>query len=172
MTSGTEGPGRGHRRRVASLAVIALVTAGGIVGFACGFSDEGSFLRPEPEMDSSPLPEASTIPRPDGSIVEKDVDVPAPTCPTAHGGMVIVDAGGLSFCIDSTEVTNAEYDTFLSATDGGSVEAGIFDGGLADGCDSNLTFARITADPATFPVDQVDWCDAYAFCKWAGKRLC
>ena len=71
-----------------------------------------------------------------------------------------------------TEVTNGEYDKFLAATDGGSVEAGIFDSGPPDGCAGNATFSRVTTDPATFPVGSVDWCDAHAFCKWAGKRLC
>jgi formylglycine-generating enzyme required for sulfatase activity len=86
--------------------------------------------------------------------------------------MVLVDAGALVFCIDATEVTNAAYDAFLAATDGGSPSA--LDAGAPDGCAGNVTFARFGAgvDPPTFPAARIDWCDAYAFCRWAGKRLC
>lgn len=158
--------------------VIALVTAGGVVGFACGFSDEGSFVSTPPEPDSSPLTEASSIPRPDGSVPVQEAGTDAdaaPSCPKGHGTMVFVNASGLSFCIDSTEVTNTEYDSFLAATDGGAPSA--LDAGAApDGCAGNLSFVRAapqpTGDDGAFPVASVDWCDAYAFCRWAGKRLC
>ncbi|MEO8878646.1 MAG: SUMF1/EgtB/PvdO family nonheme iron enzyme [Polyangiaceae bacterium] len=83
------------------------------------------------------------------------------------------------FCIDSTEVTVAQYSAFLQ--DGG---VGV---SQASECAWNLTFApntvgsddsRCTAaniDPAARPqnpITCVDWCDAVAYCKWAGKRLC
>jgi sulfatase modifying factor 1 len=75
-----------------------------------------------------------------------------------------------SFCVDGTEVTNEQYAAFLSAgiasTDGGSVA-----------CAWNETFAPDAGWPAApgaekLPVAFVDWCDAAAFCAWAGKRLC
>jgi formylglycine-generating enzyme required for sulfatase activity len=73
-----------------------------------------------------------------------------------------------AFCIDSTEVTSAQYTAFL--------EAGAPPAQLAD-CASNtdyrpkrgVPYARGRDDD---PVTYVSWCDAYAFCKWAGKRLC
>jgi formylglycine-generating enzyme required for sulfatase activity len=74
-----------------------------------------------------------------------------------------------TFCIDSTEVTNGQYDAFLA--DNPSL------GGQPAACSWNSTYLPgngWTFDPsqADFPIANVDWCDAYAFCKWAGKRLC
>jgi formylglycine-generating enzyme required for sulfatase activity len=86
--------------------------------------------------------------------------------------MVRVDAGGLSFCIDATEVTVGEYDKFVAATDGGLFDAGP-DAGAA--CELNATYARGGAPPAdagNLPAVQLDWCDARDYCAWAGKHLC
>jgi formylglycine-generating enzyme required for sulfatase activity len=76
-------------------------------------------------------------------------------------------AGG-TYCIDSTEVTNAQYASFLTAAYPTS--------GQDAWCSWNTSYVPGDTWPATgeddYPVDNVDWCDAYAFCKWAGKRLC
>lgn len=95
-------------------------------------------------------------------------------CPEASGGppMVMVQGG---YCIDTTEVTRAQYQSWLST--GPS---------LADQpsrCAANGGFepdAECMAYPETckgpacdnHPQVCVDWCDAYAFCKAVGKRLC
>jgi hypothetical protein len=75
-------------------------------------------------------------------------------------------------CIDSTEVTQAQYQQFLTAK-------GLDTSGQGPECSGwNVRFApdpMCTFDPngrAAFPVNGVDWCDATAYCKWAGKRLC
>lgn len=82
------------------------------------------------------------------------------------------------FCVDSTEVTNAQYAAFLASkgsdTSGQSAE-----------CAWNTEYTPRTTEgmgckPSTFdpggkpdhPVRCADWCDAHAYCKWAGKRLC
>ncbi len=87
--------------------------------------------------------------------------------------MVAAVGTGPVFCIDSTEVTEADYALFITAA-----------GGLkqADPCLWNTNF-----DPtqngtgecqgydftgANKPVVCVDWCDAKAYCEMAGKRLC
>jgi sulfatase modifying factor 1 len=70
-----------------------------------------------------------------------------------------------SFCIDSTEVTNGQYADFL-AQDGGAMPAV---------CTSFKTTHTPKVWPAPrvdTPVTYIDWCDAYAYCAWAGKRLC
>ena len=72
------------------------------------------------------------------------------------------------FCIDSTEVTNAQYAAFLTA--------GVSTAGQDSRCGWNTTYTPSSGWPVTgkdgYPVVHVDWCDAYAYCKWAGKRLC
>jgi formylglycine-generating enzyme required for sulfatase activity len=81
-----------------------------------------------------------------------------------------------SYCIDSTEVTNAQYAEFLSALASSSVVPT-----LGHGCPAMTNFTPVdpmAADPVwptsavQYPVVHVNWCDAYAYCAWAGKRLC
>lgn len=95
---------------------------------------------------------------------------PAPgdrTCPTGPGpAMVRLNGSTGPFCIDSTEVTNAQYEAFLAAMP--SVA------GQPATCAFNTTFTP-TSWPVTDPnrpVVGVDWCDAAAYCRWAGKTLC
>jgi formylglycine-generating enzyme required for sulfatase activity len=82
---------------------------------------------------------------------------------------VSVDAYG--FKIDGTEVTNADYALFLAANvPPQSVTTS------PSHCAWNETYVPKNGWPATgednLPVVWVDRCDAYAFCEWAGKRLC
>jgi len=76
-----------------------------------------------------------------------------------------------SYCIDSTEVTRADYNDFLTSL--GS-PANLT---LPAGCEGKTDFTPKKDWPAapgteTFPVSQIDWCSAAAYCAWAGKRLC
>ena len=101
----------------------------------------------------------------------------ATTCPTNLKGpsMSRMTLGGDDFfCVDTTEVTNAQYEEFVTF---GSLS------GQPSACAFNATYAPQTGngcgvllyDPASkpnYPVNCVDWCDAYMFCQWAGKRLC
>jgi hypothetical protein len=89
-----------------------------------------------------------------------------------HGPtMVEVPILGHMVCVDSTEVTQAQYQQFLAEKSGKT-------GGQIQACMWNTLFApssMCSFDPAghgNFPVNGVDWCDATAFCSWAGKRLC
>jgi sulfatase modifying factor 1 len=107
----------------------------------------------------------------------KDAANDAASCPgTAGPTMVRVDAPPGSYCVDRTEVTNAQYTQFLAA-------AASFDRNkLPSVCAAHGPFIPLGADggvtfpyPAgldDYPVGNVDWCDAFAFCSWAGKRLC
>ncbi len=88
-------------------------------------------------------------------------------CPTGVPGPALVDVNG-AYCMDATEVTNAQYKAFLDTTPATS--------GQDAWCSWNTTYTPSTGWPAagieSYPVAYVDWCDAYAYCSWAGKRLC
>lgn len=88
-------------------------------------------------------------------------------CPT---GMVIAPAtGGGAYCVDKYEVTYADYTKFWQANPSPALQA--------PECQWNTTYTPPANWPAPvgmdkWPVTAVDYCDAVAYCKWAGKRLC
>jgi hypothetical protein len=105
-------------------------------------------------------------------VVDAGTDAEAGTpCPSTGGPAPVripLPDGG-SFCIDSTEVTNVQYEAFLAA--------GVSTANQGALCNWNTTYTPSSGWPypmndAQKPVGWVDWCDAQAFCKWAGKRLC
>jgi formylglycine-generating enzyme required for sulfatase activity len=78
---------------------------------------------------------------------------------------------GGRYCIDSTEVTAAQYAAFLA------------DMKRSPGIQPPVCAFNVAYDPSDLclfdsdsrpnaPVVGVDWCDAYAFCAWSGKHLC
>lgn len=89
-------------------------------------------------------------------------------CPKGLPGpeLVSVETPGAWYCIDSTEVSNADYAIFLA--DGPALL------GQPSECSMNQTwYSGAGAVPSDLqPVRFVDWCDAWAYCHWAGKRLC
>lgn len=94
------------------------------------------------------------------------------TClPNAPGPLMIEipNPNGGTTCIDSTEVTRGQYQGFLNNIAGQPV--GIE--GLSI-CNWNMSYEPVVPPNGNpnLPVVGVDWCDAYAYCKWAGKRLC
>jgi formylglycine-generating enzyme required for sulfatase activity len=165
-----------RRRRTRALVALGAASALLAIAAACGFdgAPSGDFpVQPEPVEAGSDanLPPRTDAAEPDASL-DAGPDVLAPACPTSGGAMVMVDAGGLSFCIDATEVTVSEYDKFVAATDGGLLDAGP-DAGSA--CAVNASYARggvPPADAGNLPAVQIDWCDARDYCAWAGKHLC
>jgi formylglycine-generating enzyme required for sulfatase activity len=81
--------------------------------------------------------------------------------------MVSITSPTGNFCIDSTEVTNSQYADFLAANPSTTQQPAE--------CAWNSTFRPSSGWPATAserPVAFVDWCDAAAYCRWAGKSLC
>jgi hypothetical protein len=99
-----------------------------------------------------------------------DGEPPAPHCPTNLPGPALVQItapDGSTYCIDSTEVTNADYAAFLAAS------SSLPNPGA--NCAWNDSLVPRDSWPTgrdDFPVISVDWCDADTYCKWAGKKLC
>lgn len=100
-------------------------------------------------------------------------------CPSAGGPtMVRMPAG---YCIDSTEVTRAQYTAWLNTTTAATINAQDI-----TTCGWNTTFTPTTSCMGSayagshtcvgacdnHPQICVDWCDAVAYCKGVGKRLC
>jgi formylglycine-generating enzyme required for sulfatase activity len=112
--------------------------------------------------DSSATDSSAT----DTGKVDGATDTGPVTCATAPTKMVSLG----SWSIDATEVTNAQYAAFLASKSGST-------SGQPAYCGWNASFVPAAGWPAAaaecdFPVVQIDWCDARAYCAWAGKRLC
>lgn len=100
----------------------------------------------------------------------------SPGCPSKPGSpMIVVSApSGAKYCMDSTEVTQAQYWTFFASAPASQPAY----------CSWNTSFAwevgttkcpNSAVDAAAkpnHPMVCIDWCDARAYCAWAGKRLC
>lgn len=71
------------------------------------------------------------------------------------------------FCIDSTEVTRAQYFDFQS--NHGAIP---FPAQCANKGGNVTSIQSPSTTETNLPVALVDWCDAWAYCNWAGKRLC
>jgi formylglycine-generating enzyme required for sulfatase activity len=133
------------------------VEEAGVLPDAGGAKDTGA-----PKKDASSS---------DATVSDAPVDAPVPGCLCTQGcgscpnvAQVQVD----QFRIDSIEVTNLHYAAFLAAKPTTQH--------LPAACASN-DFTPTAQWPApsgkeSHPVTHVDWCDAFAYCRWAGKRLC
>lgn len=140
-------------RRAALAGALATVA---VEGAACNALYDLSALGPAPDGE----PEA-------GSDAARPPDAAPPACPAGDGPPMIAVS---SFCIDTTEVTNEQYEKFLDATQ-------VTRPALPAACDYKKSLTPDQGwpvDPAdrARPVRYVDWCDALSYCLWANKRLC
>jgi hypothetical protein len=96
--------------------------------------------------------------------------------------LVLVPASdGSLFCIDATPVTQGQYAAFLqktnASTDGqtgecvGQSHVPVKQGSAPVGLDCKDVLYNPTVTPSA-PMGCARWCDAKAYCSWAGKRLC
>jgi sulfatase modifying factor 1 len=113
---------------------------------------------------------APDLGRPDQASADAADAAPA-ACPPSKGGPRLMPAG--KFCVDESEVTNEQYRTFLDSVVRSDLK-------LPTECAAKVGFIPESSPevlwndqrPANFPVVNVDWCDAWAFCAWAGKHMC
>jgi len=91
----------------------------------------------------------------------------------AQGGLMVAVPEG--FLIDSSEVTQRQYAAFIAAQPRTDAQPGSCSWNASfepePGC---LSLSAVCQGNkcADHPQVCVDWCDARAYCAWAGKRLC
>lgn len=98
-----------------------------------------------------------------------DATAPMPVddagCPSGRGPTMVANG---TYCIDTTHVTAAQYAAFLASKP--SLDAG------PRTCAWKTSYVPsgwpVPTEREPYPVVFVDWCDAEAFCRWSGKRLC
>src|SRR5690349_12855728 len=149
-----------RRRRTRTFATVATAVSLAAIAVACGIDAVATKDIPGPDPTEAGS-EVSLPPKPEGGIPDAAPDVDADSavaCPTTGGAMVIVDAGGVPYCIDATEVTTADYEKFVGATDGGRIDSKIFDAGTPVECAFNTTYTRVggtPGDPADLPATKL-----------------
>jgi formylglycine-generating enzyme required for sulfatase activity len=133
----------------------------------------GCGARSELELPSTAGTEATG-----GSSVTDCPRTPGPiecrplVCPSTTAGPTMI-ALPLGYCIDSTEVTERQYQAWLNTKPSTADQPAV--------CSWNLDFTpsgnwppadNFLYDEFDQPVTYVDWCDAYAYCRGVGRRLC
>lgn len=101
-------------------------------------------------------------------------------CPIGLPGppLVMITTGAMApYCMDATEVTREQYREFLgqATAPGDDVECewnSSFEPSLAGTPTEDGEGCELDETRPGYPVACVDWCDAQAYCRWAGKRLC
>jgi formylglycine-generating enzyme required for sulfatase activity len=88
------------------------------------------------------------------------------------------DAGSADYSINVTEVTQGQYEAWVATNPPLPESTDLSCGYVASYAEQSVNFnlmqcARYAGTDADHhPVGCVDWCDAYAYCKRVGKRLC
>lgn len=87
------------------------------------------------------------------------------------------DAAAGRVCIDLTETTNDDYAAFIDAMADDDARAKV-SAGLPPPCAPFVSAAGVNpsvpipADRPCNPVTSVNWCQAHAYCRSVGKRMC
>lgn len=132
---------------------------------ACGAFFDLSKLGAEAELvDSGPDAADAADAAPEANPDEDS------SAPCLDGGVPMKRIG--AFCIDQTEVSQGDYETFLARTDGGASAPRSKE--CEDDRDRVPSEEWHPGEPfwRRFPVIGVSYCDAWSYCHAAGKRLC
>jgi len=123
-------------------------------------SGDGS---PSTDLDADGVSDSGAVTDSGTPIVDSGV-VPLTTLVT-----IPRPGGGASFSIEAREVSQKQYSVFLTAKAGDP-------SGQPAACAANGDYIpKQNWDPTNTPnrpVVGVDWCDAVAYCAWAGRHLC
>jgi formylglycine-generating enzyme required for sulfatase activity len=145
----------------AAAAIVGCATVAGLDDLEIGECKGGKCLPDADTFEIGPLVTPDTGPPPLD-------DSGLPCLGKQSPPSVRVGATGNSFCIDTTEVSQIQYKEFLDARIPTSSQPPF--------CAWNASFAPVNYEDGGFnpdePVVGVDWCDALAYCSWAGKYLC
>jgi formylglycine-generating enzyme required for sulfatase activity len=157
-------------RRPLTAGVLTLGAAIALVAFACtSFDTEETPTPPDGTAGDAGPPDATSVdaldPTDAADAAPGDAG-PDAACKGGKDGRPVVRTG--AHCMDVKEVSNGDFAKFM-ATMPPTPPAD------AGACANN----QVRPEPACGTVgrsDQprtcVDWCDARAYCVWAGKRLC
>lgn len=118
----------------------------------------------------TPAPADATVSdaAPDAADAAPTVGTGQNGCPSGRGPAMIRHGAR---CIDSTEVTEAQYASFLASQPATQDGECAWNASFVPGEKAGEPPICFPAGPA-FPQGCVDYCDAKAFCAWAGKSLC
>jgi formylglycine-generating enzyme required for sulfatase activity len=122
----------------------------------CGSADAG--------LDAAPS---------DGSPADSGADITPylKNCPQVSGTASMVEIpsqGGGSFCIDTREVTAAEFEPYrFGGTKAYPANCPLFVNSSCKGSTPNAV-----PNTGALPADCLGWCMAFSFCAQVGKRLC
>jgi formylglycine-generating enzyme len=147
--------------------LVAFVTTGTLAVFAaCSSFEDGEATAPGDSGAPDAANDATTTP--DGGA---PLDAATDAESGGPAGMVLVTTAGTSFWIDALEVTVGEFGNFKEKVIG--LQAG--DAGFPPVCSFKTDLGPSSScgtKPPNTAVSCVDWCDAFAYCKFIGKRLC
>lgn len=132
--------------------------AGEDVGEEVGL-DAGDDVLVDTTMPSDSTTDASSDSTTDGLVDSGPCGVhPGPK-------MVQLTTSKGTFCIDTREVSNAQYAEFTASSSKPTMPGYC-------GFKTAYSVENPLPEAKDLPVVNVDWCDAYQYCAWAGKRLC
>lgn len=135
------------------------------IAFACSSFEEGEEGSADAGVEgAADVSSSSDASGPDVFDAVADADASNCACPgRAPCGVPLVSTKG-AFCIDPHEVSEGAYAEFVTANLGKTLS------GEAP-CDSLVVTSRVQGD-LDVPATRVTFCEARAYCTWAGKRLC